>query len=110
MNLVDKINVGNCSAEELEKLLDEQNPIILYHVMTAIGKFGVYNENIMKKLYILSFKREAEDKLLGYYKVGDLAIVTLQKIGENIEEISSYQILDDFDRKVLKQLAKEIGW
>ncbi|WP_342566749.1 hypothetical protein MKY09_11945 [Psychrobacillus sp. FSL K6-4046] len=41
MNLVDKIIVGNCSAEELEKLLDEQNPIILYHVMTAIGKFGV---------------------------------------------------------------------
>lgn len=78
--------------------------------MSAIGNFGVYNENVMKKLYNLSFKRETKDKLLGYYKIGDLAIVTLQKIGKNIDEISSYQILDDFDRKVLLQLAKEVGW
>ncbi len=50
MNIVDKINEGSCTADELEKLLDEQNPIILYHVMSAIGNFGVYNENVMKKL------------------------------------------------------------
>ncbi|MDQ0233539.1 hypothetical protein [Metabacillus malikii] len=107
---VDKINTGNCSVEELENLLDKNNPIILYHVMTAIGNYGVHNDKIMKKLYELSFKRNTEDKLLGYYKIGDLAILTLQKIGENIEDISTYQTLDDFDRKMLLQLATEIGW
>ncbi|MEC2077042.1 hypothetical protein [Metabacillus fastidiosus] len=110
MNIVEKIDKGNCSVEELEKLLDEKNPIILYYTMTAIGNYGGYNENIITKLNKLSFKREANDKLLGYYKIGDLAIVTLQKIGENVDGISSYQTLDDFERKMLIQLAKEVGW
>lgn len=57
MSLVDKINSGNCSVDELENLLDEKNPIILYHVMATNGKQGVYNENVIKKLYDLSLKR-----------------------------------------------------
>lgn len=110
MNLVDRINEGNCSVDELENLLDEKNPIILYHVMVYIGNSSNHNEEIIGKLYKLSFKRETKDKLLGYYKIGDLAIVTLQKIGVNIQEIASYQTLDYFDQKMLLQLAKEIGW
>ncbi|MCE4049000.1 hypothetical protein [Bacillus sp. Au-Bac7] len=109
MNLVDKINEGNCSADELAKLLDDNNPIILYHVMTAIGNYDIYNEQVKKKLYELTFKRGTTDKLLGYYKIGDLAIVTLQKIGENIDS-TSYENLDDFDMKMLLQLTKEVGW
>jgi len=110
MTLLNNIKEGKCSVDELEELLDERNPMILYHVMTAIGKREIYNERILKKLYELSYKRDMKDKLLGYYKVGDLAIVTLQRIGENIDELPPFQGLNDFDKKMLVQLAKEIDW
>jgi hypothetical protein len=110
MNLIEKISKGLCSVEELERLLDEQNPTVLYHAMVYIGNEKVSNENVISKLNKLSFKREANDKLLGYYKIGDLSIATLQRIGEDVDKISSYQTLDDFDRKMLNQLSKEIGW
>ncbi|MGE7945171.1 hypothetical protein ACQKNB_24305 [Lysinibacillus xylanilyticus] len=77
MNILKKIDKGECAVEELAELLDEKNPIILYHVMVSIGKYGMYNEDIIKRLNKMSFKRESKDKLIGYYKVGDLAIVTL---------------------------------
>jgi hypothetical protein len=44
--------------------------------MTQIGKEGFRTEKMIKKLSELSLKREPQDKLLGYYKVGDLAIAT----------------------------------
>lgn len=110
MTLIDRINEGQCSVDELEHLLNEKNPIILYHTMMAIGNFNIYNEKIIEKLYSLTGRRENKDKLLGYYKTGDLAIVTLKKIGINIIEIPSYQKLDEFDRKMIFQLVKEIGW
>lgn len=58
----------------------------------------------------MSFKRESKDKLIGYYKIGDLAIVTLQKIGFNVEVMPSYQILDNFERRMILQLYNEIDW
>ncbi|MEC4568765.1 hypothetical protein L8C07_22700 [Paenibacillus sp. CMAA1739] len=45
--------------------------------MTHIGKEGIRAEEILKKLNGLSLKREPQDKLLGNYKVGDLAIATI---------------------------------
>ncbi|WP_243432727.1 hypothetical protein [Lysinibacillus sphaericus] len=71
---MEKINNGNCAVEELIELLGEKNPIILYHVMIAIGKYEIFNEDLIKTLNDLSFKRESKDKLIGYYKIGDLAI------------------------------------
>ncbi|WCM17674.1 hypothetical protein [Priestia filamentosa] len=110
MNIVEKIEKGDCTVKELEKLLDEKSPLILYHVMRAIGKYKIYNDNIISKLNEMFSKREMENKLIGYHKIGDLAIATLQAIGEKIEELSSYQKLDDFDRNMIAQLSKEIDW
>lgn len=110
MNILEKIDNGDCSVKELVELLGEKNPIILYHVMIAIGKYGIYNEELIETLNKLSFKRESKDKLIGYYKIGDLAMVTLKKIGFNLEIIPTYQTLDDFEQGMILKLYNEIDW
>ncbi|MEB7453650.1 MULTISPECIES: hypothetical protein [Lysinibacillus] len=110
MNILEKINNGNCAVEELIELLGEKNPIILYHVMIAIGKYEIFNEDLIKTLNDLSFKRESKDKLIGYYKIGDLAMVTLKKIGFTLEAIPTYQKLDDFEKGMIVKLYSEIDW
>ncbi len=110
LNILEKIDNGNCAVEELIELLGEKNPIILYHVMIAIGKYEIFNKDIIKTLNELSFKRESKDKLIGYYKIGDLAMVTLKKIGFNLEVIPTYQKLDDFEQGMILKLYSEIDW
>ncbi|MFF6014094.1 hypothetical protein VO178_17490 [Lysinibacillus fusiformis] len=110
MNILEKINNGNCAVEELIEILGEKNPIILYHVMIAIGKYEIFNEDLIKTLNDLSFKRESKDKLIGYYKIGDLAMVTLKKIGFTLEAIPTYQKLDDFEKGMIVKLYSEIDW
>ena len=107
---MEKINNGNYAAEELIELLGEKNPIILYHVMIAIGKYEIFSEDLIKTLNDLSFKRESKDKLIGYYKIGDLAMVTLKKIGFSLEAIPTYQKLDDFEKGMIVKLYSEIDW
>ncbi|MGW9531008.1 hypothetical protein ACWHAM_25545, partial [Paenibacillus terrae] len=98
------------SIDELENLLEEKNPIVLYHAMTHIGKEGFRTEEIIKKLSELSLKREPQDKLLGHYKVGDLAIATMIKLGEKEDEISGFEILDEFEKKMVFRLFEEVEW
>ncbi|CCC85182.1 hypothetical protein PPM_2245 [Paenibacillus polymyxa M1] len=94
----------------MENLLEEKNPIVLYHAMTHIGKESIHTEEIIKKLSGLSLKREPQDKLLGHYKVGDLAIATMIKLGEKESEISGFKILDDFEIKMVFRLFEEVEW
>ncbi|KEK12302.1 hypothetical protein EP18_06690 [Lysinibacillus sphaericus] len=110
MDILEKINNGNYAVEELIELLGEKNPIILYHVMIAIGKYEIFSEDLIKTLNDLSFKRESKDKLIGYYKIGDLAMVTLKKIGFSLEAIPTYQKLDDFEKGMIVKLYSEIDW
>ncbi|WP_342428931.1 hypothetical protein [Paenibacillus sp. FSL L8-0158] len=110
MNIVKKIEEGKCSIQELENLLEEKNPIVLYHAMTHIGKESIRTEEIIKKLSGLSLKREPQDKLIGHYKVGDLAIATMIKLGEKENEISGFKILDDFEKKMVFRLFEEVEW
>ncbi|AUS26578.1 MULTISPECIES: hypothetical protein [Paenibacillus] len=110
MNIVKKLEEGKCSIDELENLLEEKNPIVLYHAMTHIGKEGIRAEEILKKLNELSLKREPQDKLLGTYKVGDLAIATMIKLGEKEDEITGFEILDEFEKKMLFRLFEEVEW
>ncbi|WP_342428939.1 hypothetical protein [Paenibacillus sp. FSL L8-0158] len=91
-------------------MLEDNNPIVLYHAMTQIGKEGFRTERMIKKLSELSLKREPQDKLLGYYKVGDLAIATLIKLGEKKEEISGFRTLDEFEKKMVFRLFEEVEW
>ncbi|MFS0870931.1 hypothetical protein [Paenibacillus xylanilyticus] len=110
MNLIKKIEEGKCSIEELQLLLNEENPIVLYHVMTYIGKEKLDTKGIKEKLEELSSKRGSSDKLLGYYKVGDLAIATLIKLGKAPSKLSSYQSLSEFDQKMIINLLEELEW
>ncbi|MDQ0050616.1 hypothetical protein J2T18_004956 [Paenibacillus polymyxa] len=78
--------------------------------MTHIGKEGIRTEEIFKKLNGLSLKREHQDKMIGHYKVGDLAIATMIKLGEKEDEITGFKILDEFEKKMVFRLFEEIEW
>ncbi|MBU9709526.1 hypothetical protein KSP24_21725 [Paenibacillus sp. AK121] len=110
MNILRKMEEGKCSIDELENLLEEKNPIVLYHAMAHIGKEGIRTEKIIKKLSELSLKREPQCKLIGHYKVGDLAIATMIKLGEKENEISGFKILDDFEKKMVFRFFDEVEW
>ncbi|MDT9721076.1 hypothetical protein QVE09_19420 [Paenibacillus sp. ClWae2A] len=110
MNLIKKIEEGQCSIDELQLLLNEANPIVLYHVMTYIGKEKLGSTGINEKLEELTSRRGASDKLIGYYKVGDLAIATLIKLDKKTDEIAIFKSMDDFDKKMIFNLIEELEW
>ncbi|ADM70105.2 hypothetical protein GMA19_02300 [Paenibacillus polymyxa E681] len=61
-------------------------------------------------LQSVSSKREPQDKLIGHYKVGDLAIATMIKLGEKEDEMTGFKILDEFEKKMVFRLFEEIEW
>ncbi|MFP7223348.1 hypothetical protein [Priestia filamentosa] len=93
----------------MREYLDEKNPIVLYHTMRTIGDYLVYDEKVLEGLKELSLHTCSADKLSGHYKIGHLAMVTLQKLAENIEGLASYKSLDEFKRKIVGQLFQEIS-
>ncbi|WP_411343868.1 hypothetical protein ACE3MZ_20055 [Paenibacillus sp. WLX1005] len=109
MDIVKRINEGNCSIEELEVFLEENNPVILYHTMTYIGKSKYYTQNMLDRLNDLSLRRSPQDKLIGYYKIGDLALATLIKLDEINNKIS-LEDLNEFDKNMIMRLYEEIDW
>ncbi|MED4069925.1 hypothetical protein [Priestia endophytica] len=88
----------------MREYLDEKNPIVLYHTMRTSGDYLVYDEKVLEGLKELSLHTSSADKLLGYYKVGHLAMVTLKKLGENIEELALNQ-----GGKYVREKLKEHG-
>lgn len=110
MDIIKKIDEGHYSITELENFLGESNPIIVYHTMTYIGKNKCRTQGVLEKLNELSFKRSPQDKLIGYYKIGDLALATLMKLSEKDNGISFSETLSDFDRKMIVRLYEEIDW
>ncbi|MGM1022719.1 MAG: hypothetical protein ACQEXV_19950 [Bacillota bacterium] len=83
--------------------------VVSDETMTRIGKEGFRTEKMIKKLSELSLKREPQDKLLGHYKVGDLAIATLIKLGEKKEEISGLRFLDEFKKRWFSGYLKKLN-
>ncbi|KAA6475395.1 hypothetical protein [Bacillus swezeyi] len=110
MNIIKKIEEEKCSIDELKSFLDDRNPIVLYHTMTYIGKKGYKTADIEEKLYKLSLKRESEDKLLGIYKISDLAIATMIKLWEKEEDIEEYKHINEFEKGTVKRVFNEIEW
>ncbi|MFS8215366.1 hypothetical protein [Paenibacillus sp. S29] len=42
--------------------------------------------------------------------MGDLAIATMIKLGENEDEISGFKIFDKFEKKMRFRLFEEVDW
>ncbi|MBC1906330.1 hypothetical protein HCA64_07570 [Listeria booriae] len=47
-----------------------------------------------------------EDKMLGFYTVGDFALATLKKLGIDLASLKEYTRLDSFEKELIDELAE----
>jgi len=76
-----KLDNGEFTNRELVEWLDSNNPTILYSLITMIVNKGINDTAITDKLLSMSNKLDNENKVLGYYKIGHLAMSALLKLG-----------------------------
>jgi len=48
--------------------------------------------------------------LIGNYKIGDLAIATMIKLGEKDKEVAIFKNMGEFDKKMIMKLYEDIDW
>ncbi len=110
MNIIKKIQEEKCSISELIALLEESNPIIIYHTIVCIGKNKYNTKEILEKLTELSSKRQPQDKLIGNYKIGDLALAAIVKLEEKDNKVALFENVDEYEEKMILRLYEEIDW
>lgn len=108
MNSVDKLKSNEYTEEEMLKYLDSLNPIILYESILCIVRNHIADKIIIDKLIQLSELLGDEYKMLGYYKVGHVAMAALLKLGIS-HNIVFDNNLDDFDKETVMKFFQEIS-
>lgn len=107
MNIVDKLKNKECSEEELLECLESFNPIILYETMSYIVRNHIMEKKIVNKLIYLSKFMSDEYKMLGYYKIGHVAMGTLLKLGVDEKEVFTSDI-DEFDKATVERFINNV--
>lgn len=100
MNIVQRLNKNEYTENDLLSCLDSQNPIVIFAAMSCIVKNNIVNNSILSKLKNISINLDPQCKMVGYYKVGHVAMSVLLKLGVNEKNVF-YDGLDDFDRKMV---------
>lgn len=99
MNVVNKLQTNKVTIEEVMESLDKFNPIVLYETISYIVRNNICDEMIIDKLIQLSEKLDDEYKMLGYYKLGHVAMAALWKLGYD-EKIVFKKGIDEFEKKM----------
>ena len=109
MNIKKRIESREYTNNELVEWLDNNNPTIFYLLVTTIVSNDIKDTTIINKLLNLSKKLDNENKVLGYYKIGHLAMSALLKLG-----IESYVVfstdLDPFEREMTLKFLNDNDW
>lgn len=98
MSIIDRLKNNEFSGEELLKCLDSPNPIVLYETITCIVKNHITDKIIIEKLFQLSELLNDQYKMLGYYKLGHVAMGALLKLGFD-EKVIFKDDLDSFEKE-----------
>lgn len=99
MNIISRLKNNELTGDELLKLLDSSNPIILYETISCIVNNHVTDKVIIDKLIQLSKLLDDKYKMLGYYKLGHVAMGALLKLGFD-ERIVFKSDLDNFEKEM----------
>lgn len=98
MSIIDRLKNNEFSREELLKCLDSSNPIVLYEAISCIVKNNITDKTITDKLFQLSELLNEKYKMLGYYKLGYVAMGALLKLGFD-EKVVFKDNLDSFEKE-----------
>ena len=109
MNTIDKLKNNEYDIFELMNILDDPNPIVLYNVFMCIANNRIKEKPLIDKLSSLSIKLNNEDKALGYYKTGHLAMSVLLKLGVDEDEVFP-DGLSLFDREAVWKFYHDNSW
>ncbi len=108
MTIIEKLNNGQYGLDDLENYLNTGNAIVLYNTMHEIVDKKITNPSIVQALINISSRRgqTLEDKMLGFYTVGDFALATLKNLGIDLTSLKEYTRLDSFEKKLIDELAE----
>ena len=98
MRIIDRLKNNEFSVDELLKCLDSPNPIVLYETVTCIVNNHITDKIIIEKLLQLSEFLNDKDRMLGYYKLGHVAMGALLKLGFD-EKVVFKDNLDNFEKE-----------
>jgi len=110
MNINQKLDSGAYTEDDLIEYLDSNAPILLYKVAKLIVLNSIKTDKIIKKLYDISNKLEMEYSILGYYKIGHLAMSTLIKLGISSDDIFAKIVLDEFEKETVINFERDSDW
>ena len=99
MSIVERLKNNDFSKDELLQCLDSSNPIILYEAIPCIVNNHITDKIIIDKLFQLSQLLSDKYKMLGYYKIGHVAMGVLLKLGFD-EEVVFRDNLDKFEKEM----------
>lgn len=105
MNIVDKLKSNDFTEEDLLNYLDSLNPIVLYHCISCIVRNDVKSDKIKRKLFELTGFLSDKYSMIGYYKLGHVAMGALLKLGYSEEDVFNYD-LDDFEKDMAIRFYK----
>lgn len=98
MNIVNRLKKNELTKNELLTCLDSSNPIVLYEAITCIVNNQITDEMITNKLIQLTELLSDKYKMLGYYKLGHVAMGALLKLGFDEETVFKND-LDNFEKE-----------
>ena len=98
MNIIERLKGNNFTEDELLECLVSTNPIVLYEAITCIVKNNIVDRIIADKLFQLSELLSDEYKMLGYYKIGHVAMGALLKLGFEEKKVFKSD-LDEFEKE-----------
>ena len=99
MSINQRIDNKLYTEDDLLQYLDSTNPILLYKVSKIIVEGNMKKDRIIEKLFDIAVKLEEKDSILGYYKIGHLAMSNLMKLGMSSDEVFSKMNLNEFEKK-----------
>lgn len=105
INVIHKLKNNDICKNELLNYLDCSNTIILYHVITYIVNHAITDKIIIDKLFQLSQLLNEKYTMLGYYKIGHVAMAALLKLGFD-EKIVFQNNLDDLEKETTIKFCK----
>lgn len=109
MNIKKRIEFQEYTNNELVAWLDTDNPTLFYLLITTIVSNNIKDAIITDKLFSLSKKLNNENKVLGYYKIGHLAMSTLLKLGIDRDVVFCTD-LDPFEKEMTLKFLNDNDW
>ncbi|MGN6713230.1 hypothetical protein [Anaerocolumna jejuensis] len=109
MDIKKRIERQEYTNNEIAKWLDNDNPSIFFLLIKTIVSNNIKDTTITDKLFSLSKRLKNENRVLGYYKIGHLAMSALLKLGMDSDVVFGTD-LDQFEKEMTLKFLNDYEW